>query len=74
MLLRVKDVDALHAECSEVGLPRVGTPRLEAVEDKPWGMREFAIVDPNGTLIRVGQERTPKAGDAGETLSKGRAS
>jgi catechol 2,3-dioxygenase-like lactoylglutathione lyase family enzyme len=55
---RVKDVDALHAECSEVGLPRVGTPRLEAVEDKPWGMREFAIVDPNGTLIRVGQQRT----------------
>jgi hypothetical protein len=31
---------------------------LEAVEDKPWGMREFAIVDPNGTLIRVGQQRT----------------
>lgn len=23
-------------------------------EDKPWGMREFAVGDPAGTLIRVG--------------------
>lgn len=56
---RVNDVDALHAECSEVGLPLAGIPRLEAVRDTPWGMREFALVDPNGTLIRVGQQRRP---------------
>jgi catechol 2,3-dioxygenase-like lactoylglutathione lyase family enzyme len=54
---RVKDVDALYAECAAANLPKSGAPRLEAVEDKPWGTREFAIVDPNGTLIRVGQER-----------------
>jgi hypothetical protein len=53
---RVKDVDALHAECQAAGLPRAGVPRLDAVEDKPWGMREFAIVDPNGNLVRIGQE------------------
>jgi len=58
---RVKDVDALHAECAKAGLPRLGTPRLEGVEDKPWNMREFAIVDPNGNLIRVGQQRTLNA-------------
>jgi catechol 2,3-dioxygenase-like lactoylglutathione lyase family enzyme len=23
-------------------------------EDKPWGLREFALLDPSGTLIRVG--------------------
>jgi len=23
-------------------------------EPKPWGMREFAIADPDGTLVRVG--------------------
>jgi catechol 2,3-dioxygenase-like lactoylglutathione lyase family enzyme len=53
---RVKDVDALHAECQATDLPSSGAPRLEPVEDKPWGMREFAIVDPNGNLVRVGQE------------------
>jgi catechol 2,3-dioxygenase-like lactoylglutathione lyase family enzyme len=26
------------------------------VEDKPWGMRELALVDPDGNLIRAGQE------------------
>jgi hypothetical protein len=28
---------------------------MEALEDKPWGLREFALVDPDGNLIRVGQ-------------------
>ena len=53
--LRVKAVDALHAEFAKAGLPAAGIPRLTAVEDKPWGMREFALVDENGSLIRVGQ-------------------
>ena len=53
---RVHDVDALHAECRAADLPSKGIPRLEGVGDKPWGMREFAIVDPNGTLVRVGQQ------------------
>lgn len=26
-----------------------------APEDKPWGMYEFAVSDPNGTLVRVGR-------------------
>ncbi len=25
------------------------------LEDKPWGMREFAIVDIHGNLLRIGQ-------------------
>lgn len=53
---RVEDVDALYRHALTLGLPNAGTPRLDAVEDKPWGMREFAIIDPNGNLIRVGQE------------------
>jgi len=32
-----------------------GTPRVTAPDDKPWGMREFALSDPNGNLVRVGQ-------------------
>jgi len=53
---RVKDVDALHAEYQTAGLPSSGVPRLDAVENKPWGMREFAIVDPSGNLVRIGQK------------------
>ena len=58
---RVKDVDSLYAECLAANLPRSDAPRLEAVGDKPWGMREFAIVDPNGNLVRVGQEITSQS-------------
>ena len=53
---RVNDVDALYAEFQAVGLSRSGIPRLDPVEDKPWGMREFAIVDLNGNLVRVGRQ------------------
>ena len=53
---RVKDVDALYAEFHAAGLSRSGTPRLEPVEDRPWGMREFSITDPNGNLVRVGRQ------------------
>lgn len=37
-------------------LPTAGIPRLVRAENKPWGMRELALVDPNGNLIRAGQE------------------
>ena len=57
---RVNDVDRVHAECAGVGLPITGTPRVTAVEEKPWGMREFALVDPSGNLIRVGQLSAPR--------------
>ena len=48
--LRVDDALALRDEWQAAGvLP------LAAVEDKPWGMREFHVVDPAGNLVRVGQ-------------------
>ncbi len=28
--------------------------RLHQIEDKPWGQREFGVIDPAGTLVRVG--------------------
>lgn len=54
--LRPADVDALDREWSALGLPATGIPRLMRAEDKPWGMRELALIDPNGSLIRAGQE------------------
>ena len=52
---RVQNVDALYEECQASGLTDSGTLCLLPVENKPWGTREFALIDPNGNLIRVGQ-------------------
>lgn len=53
--MRVADVDGLHACFSGARLPRAGIPRIEPVEDKPWKMREFALVDEDGNLVKFGR-------------------
>jgi catechol 2,3-dioxygenase-like lactoylglutathione lyase family enzyme len=53
--LRVADVDAIHAAFARAALPHQGIPRMDALENKPWGMREFAVVDADGNLLRIGQ-------------------
>lgn len=53
---RVKDADGFHRELATLGLPSEGIPRLTPPEDKPWGMREFALVDPSGNLVRIGHD------------------
>jgi catechol 2,3-dioxygenase-like lactoylglutathione lyase family enzyme len=46
--LYVSDADAVHREWAGV------EGHLSEVEDTPWGMREFAYADPDGTVHRVG--------------------
>lgn len=53
---RVGDVARLYAAFSGARLPTAGIPRITALENMPWGMREFAVVDENGSLVRIGQE------------------
>ncbi len=53
--IRVLDVESIYNACSLDGLPSSGIPRMERLENKPWGLREFAIVDPDGNLLRIGQ-------------------
>jgi hypothetical protein len=53
---RVKDADRLHEALAALRLPREGIPRLTPIEDRPWGMREFSLVDPSGNLVRVGHD------------------
>ena len=53
--VRVMDVDSIYRAFSASELPRHGIPRVDALEDKSWGMREFAIVDLDGNLLRIGQ-------------------
>jgi catechol 2,3-dioxygenase-like lactoylglutathione lyase family enzyme len=54
---RVTDPDGLHSEFSGAGLDSWPDARVTPIEDKPWGTREFALVDPSGNLVRIG---TPK--------------
>ncbi|AFZ18873.1 DUF6331 family protein [Allocoleopsis franciscana] len=53
--LRVAQVDELLQEFQTLGLPTEGIPRIGPLEDKPWGMREFYIVDADGNLLKIGQ-------------------
>lgn len=53
--IRVSDAQDLYNAFALAKLPGKGIPRQDALADKPWGMREFAIVDPDGNLLRVGQ-------------------
>jgi catechol 2,3-dioxygenase-like lactoylglutathione lyase family enzyme len=59
----VDDADALHDEWRTVGVaedPGTGS-RLEAPVDTDYGMREFAVVDSSGNLVRVGSPLSPAA-------------
>ena len=53
--IRVLDVESIYRSFSSSQLPHTGIPRMDALEDKPWGLREFAVVDPDGNLLRIGQ-------------------
>ncbi len=48
---RTPNARALYDEFARLGLSG-----LHAPEEKPWGMFEFAVVDPHGNLHRIGQE------------------
>jgi len=48
--LYVEDVEAFFKLVTSAGIST-----LDAPEDKPWGMREFAVSDPDETLLRIGE-------------------
>jgi catechol 2,3-dioxygenase-like lactoylglutathione lyase family enzyme len=52
--IRTPDVETWFAAAQRAGLPQAGIPRLVPLADRSWGMREFAVVDPNGSLLRIG--------------------
>jgi catechol 2,3-dioxygenase-like lactoylglutathione lyase family enzyme len=53
--IRVLDVESVYRSFSFSQLPLIGIPRMDILENKPWGLREFAVVDLDGNLIRIGQ-------------------
>ncbi|WP_407177948.1 VOC family protein [Bradyrhizobium sp. STM 3562] len=54
LYLYTEDVDALAAEFAGELLEKNGP------EDKPWGMYEFSLSDPDETLVRVGRPSIPR--------------
>jgi catechol 2,3-dioxygenase-like lactoylglutathione lyase family enzyme len=51
----VEDADALHEEWSRFVEPDPATgSRIQAPVDTDYGLREFAVVDRSGNLLRVG--------------------
>jgi len=50
--VRVDNVDGLYSAWSSFRLPEKGIPRMTKPKDEPWGFRAFALVDPNGSLLR----------------------
>lgn len=56
--LRLDDVSALFEAALAVGIPeaRQGFPRLHRPVREPWGGLVGALVDPDGTLLRLVQE------------------
>jgi len=73
MHLLVEDVDAWHAHVlqqlvgSRFGV-EVGTPA-----ERPWGMRDFHLKDPDGVLWRIAQNTRPQTG-GGERAAAERVS
>jgi hypothetical protein len=66
--VRVFDVETFHAEVLAAGIEVLtddvlrerwdaGGPleRVTALEAKPWGLREFALLDVDNNLLRIGQ-------------------
>ena len=53
--LRLDDLDAFYEICKATGLPETnkGWPRLHAPKVEPWGGRVGALVDSDGTLVRL---------------------
>lgn len=54
VFLRVEDANVLSKTYEMLDLPQGGIPRFIAAEDKPWGVCELNIIDPDGTLLRFG--------------------
>lgn len=53
--LRLDDLDAFYSVCKATGLPETcrGQPRLHPPKAEDWGRRAGALIDPDGTLLRL---------------------
>lgn len=50
--IEVVGIDALYAQCAALGIVHPNAP----LADRPWGSREFAVLDPDGNLVTFHEE------------------
>jgi hypothetical protein len=50
----VNEIDALYKECLNLGIVHPNGK----LEIKPWGMKQFSILDNSGNIIHFGQDLT----------------
>lgn len=57
--VQVRDAEALHREWAQIGVPHdeATGSRLEPPTDTDYRMREFALIDRSGNLLRIGSPR-----------------
>ena len=51
--IRVQGLDALYSACTAAGIVHPNAP----LDEKPWGAKEFAVLDPDGNLITFAEWR-----------------
>jgi catechol 2,3-dioxygenase-like lactoylglutathione lyase family enzyme len=52
--VQVRSIEHLHTLCEAQGMVHPNAP----LEDKPWGTKEFAVLDPDGNLITFYEVRS----------------
>lgn len=57
MHMLVEDVDAWWDHIEKQELAKKYGVKAEPPEDRPWGLRDFIIVDPTGVLWRIAQNK-----------------
>jgi catechol 2,3-dioxygenase-like lactoylglutathione lyase family enzyme len=62
MHLLVEDVEAWWSHVQAQGLAAKYGVKVEPPADRPWGLRDFVVVDPTGVLWRIGQSINRKTG------------
>lgn len=55
IVIEVDDVDEAHSGCARVAERHGG--HVEPLDDQPWGLRDFRLVDPDGYYLRVTSHR-----------------
>jgi hypothetical protein len=50
----------LSAELVTRVVTDIPTVRLHEIEDKPWGLRQFSVIDMSGNAVRVGHRIRPE--------------
>jgi len=53
--LLVEDVDAWSAQVAASGIATKYGVKVTPVEQQPWRMRDFVVMDPSGVLWRIAQ-------------------